>query len=245
MLSVPRKRDCYDCEIADGTVYPILRKLKSDGLLTTYLQEESGGPPRRYYALTHLGRETCKKDCDNFLTRRKALANMASVSCSGWQRAIPSRKSPLGWARQRKLHRGLIALRPLRSRPARTGVFVLDLVAGVFSVVLLSCIFALAALAVLSTAGCVYCGAFIHQLTRSFARFQHNALAAAGGRTVRPSAAARPSTTRKAARRLYLLSMISLKVFLICLVLDYLAAVLSAGSSAFCYAYGWFGYTDV
>ena len=33
-------------DIADGTVYPILRKLKSDGLLTTYLQEESGGPPR-------------------------------------------------------------------------------------------------------------------------------------------------------------------------------------------------------
>ena len=43
--------------IADGTVYPILRKLKSDGLLTTYLQEESGGPPRKYYSLTDKGRE--------------------------------------------------------------------------------------------------------------------------------------------------------------------------------------------
>lgn len=49
------KRDCYGyeiseflsqhIEIAGGTVYPILRKLKADGLLTTYLQEESGGPP--------------------------------------------------------------------------------------------------------------------------------------------------------------------------------------------------------
>ena len=28
-------------DIADGTVYPILRKLKSDGLVTTYLQEEA------------------------------------------------------------------------------------------------------------------------------------------------------------------------------------------------------------
>ena len=36
-------------------VYPILRKLKADGLLTTYLQEESGGPPRKYYKLTELG----------------------------------------------------------------------------------------------------------------------------------------------------------------------------------------------
>ena len=44
-------------DLADGTVYPILRKLKNDGLLTTYLQEESGGPPRKYYSLTALGRE--------------------------------------------------------------------------------------------------------------------------------------------------------------------------------------------
>ena len=34
-------------DIADGTVYPILRKLKADGLLTVYLQEESGGPRRK------------------------------------------------------------------------------------------------------------------------------------------------------------------------------------------------------
>ena len=53
VLSLLKKRDCYGYEIseylsrhidiADGTVYPILRKLKADGLLTTYLQEESGG----------------------------------------------------------------------------------------------------------------------------------------------------------------------------------------------------------
>jgi len=42
-------------DISDGTVYPILRKLKNDGLVTTYLVEESGGPPRKYYKLTDLG----------------------------------------------------------------------------------------------------------------------------------------------------------------------------------------------
>ena len=42
-------------DISDGTVYPILRKLKSEGLVTTYLVEESGGPPRKYYSLTKLG----------------------------------------------------------------------------------------------------------------------------------------------------------------------------------------------
>jgi DNA-binding PadR family transcriptional regulator len=30
-------------QIADGTIYPILRKLASDGLVTTYLQESSEG----------------------------------------------------------------------------------------------------------------------------------------------------------------------------------------------------------
>lgn len=77
VLALLHKRDCYGYEIsdylsqhidiADGTVYPILRKLKADGLLTTYLQEESGGPPRKYYQLTELGRETYKNDRAEYL----------------------------------------------------------------------------------------------------------------------------------------------------------------------------------
>lgn len=68
VLSLLKTQDRYGYEIsehlvkhidiADGTVYPILRKLRNDGLLTTYLQEDSGGPPRKYYSLTKLGEET-------------------------------------------------------------------------------------------------------------------------------------------------------------------------------------------
>jgi PadR family transcriptional regulator, regulatory protein PadR len=43
-------------DISDGTIYPILRRLKAEGYVTTYLQEASGGPPRKYYALTERGR---------------------------------------------------------------------------------------------------------------------------------------------------------------------------------------------
>ena len=67
MLSMLYRRDCYGYEvsetiskhvnIAGGTVYPILRKLKGAGMVTTYLSEESGGPPRKYYVLTELGKE--------------------------------------------------------------------------------------------------------------------------------------------------------------------------------------------
>ena len=44
-------------DISDGTVYPVLRKLKKEGLLDTYLSEDSGGPPRKYYAITETGRK--------------------------------------------------------------------------------------------------------------------------------------------------------------------------------------------
>ena len=63
-------------DIADGTVYPILRKLKSDGLVTTYLSEESGGPPRKYYSLTQLGRETYQADRADYLGFAKTVEEM-------------------------------------------------------------------------------------------------------------------------------------------------------------------------
>ena len=77
VLSLLRKQDRYGYEIsdylsqhidiADGTVYPLLRKLKADGLVTTYLQEESGGSPRKYYKLTQLGEDVYHMDRAEYL----------------------------------------------------------------------------------------------------------------------------------------------------------------------------------
>jgi PadR family transcriptional regulator PadR len=77
VLSLLDKKDRYGYEIseylsrridiADGTVYPILRKLKSDGLVVTYLSEESGGPPRKYYSLTKTGRELYQSDRTDYI----------------------------------------------------------------------------------------------------------------------------------------------------------------------------------
>lgn len=86
VLALLRQRDCYGYEIseilsrrvdiADGTVYPILRKLKADGLLTTYLQEESGGPPRKYYKLTEFGRETYQNDRAEYLNFAQSVRTL-------------------------------------------------------------------------------------------------------------------------------------------------------------------------
>lgn len=43
--------------IAGGTLYPILRKLKNDGYVTTYLVESDSGPARKYYQLTSQGKD--------------------------------------------------------------------------------------------------------------------------------------------------------------------------------------------
>ena len=42
--------------LSEGTVYPLLSRLKSDGLLESEWVETEGGHPRKYYRLTSAGR---------------------------------------------------------------------------------------------------------------------------------------------------------------------------------------------
>ena len=42
--------------MGEGTVYPLMRRMQNDGLVTTYLKESESGPPRKYYRLTKSGR---------------------------------------------------------------------------------------------------------------------------------------------------------------------------------------------
>ncbi|MBN2746230.1 MAG: PadR family transcriptional regulator [Bacteroidales bacterium] len=44
--------------IVEGTLYPLLTRLKNEGLLDYRWQESTGGPPRKYYTLTQLGKNT-------------------------------------------------------------------------------------------------------------------------------------------------------------------------------------------
>ncbi|PLS15980.1 PadR family transcriptional regulator [Bacillus sp. M6-12] len=44
-------------EVAEGTLYPLLRRLTKEDFLTAYLAESSEGPPRKYYSLTPKGKE--------------------------------------------------------------------------------------------------------------------------------------------------------------------------------------------
>ena len=44
-----------DLLVVEGTLYPLLTRMKNGGLLKYEWQESTQGPPRKYYALTDLG----------------------------------------------------------------------------------------------------------------------------------------------------------------------------------------------
>ena len=46
--------------ITEGTVYPLLSRLKRAGVLESRLEESPSGPARKYYALTREGRRAGK-----------------------------------------------------------------------------------------------------------------------------------------------------------------------------------------
>lgn len=43
--------------VVEGTLYPLLTRLKNAGLLTYRWVESNAGPPRKYYSMTPLGQE--------------------------------------------------------------------------------------------------------------------------------------------------------------------------------------------
>lgn len=47
--------------VAEGSIYPLLSRLKRQGLVTTRLEESSEGPARKYYSATAEGRALAKE----------------------------------------------------------------------------------------------------------------------------------------------------------------------------------------
>ncbi len=68
-------------DVAEGTVYPLLRRLSGEELCETYLQESSQGPPRKYYRITAKGRETLAElegEWNDFERRVRAILKESS-----------------------------------------------------------------------------------------------------------------------------------------------------------------------
>lgn len=46
-----------DLIVVEGTLYPLLTRLKNDGLLDYSWRESNAGPPRKYFKVTEVGRQ--------------------------------------------------------------------------------------------------------------------------------------------------------------------------------------------
>jgi PadR family transcriptional regulator len=44
----------------EGTIYPLLARLRRQGVVVTTWQESASGPPRRYYQITAAGRDALR-----------------------------------------------------------------------------------------------------------------------------------------------------------------------------------------
>ena len=87
ILSILNKRDLYtsdiinalkenDLIVVEGTLYPLLTRQKNAGLLKYRWEESSQGPPRKYYALTEIGRTYLKELDDSWDSLIKSVKSI-------------------------------------------------------------------------------------------------------------------------------------------------------------------------
>ena len=58
---------------SEGTIYPLLSRLRRDRLVTTTWRESEAGPPRRYYRITDAGRRALEGFTRDWARFREAV----------------------------------------------------------------------------------------------------------------------------------------------------------------------------
>lgn len=64
--------------VVEGTVYPLLTRMKNEGLLSYRWQESTGGPPRKYYTLTPDGQQLLLQLHQEWQTISTAISQITS-----------------------------------------------------------------------------------------------------------------------------------------------------------------------
>ena len=70
-------------EISEGTLYPLLSRLRRDGVVSTTWQESPSGPPRRYYALSESGRRALRALREEWCRYRDAVDRLLGTGGNG------------------------------------------------------------------------------------------------------------------------------------------------------------------
>jgi len=62
--------------LAEGTIYPILNRLKMEGMLTSEWVEAEAGHPRKYYSLTEAGLQRLRQMAEAWTSFSRGLSRL-------------------------------------------------------------------------------------------------------------------------------------------------------------------------
>lgn len=70
----------YQLIVVEGTIYPLLSRLKNSGFLEYAWKESSSGPPRKYYSLTPKGKEMLDKLSDTWKELNRSVNKLIKTN---------------------------------------------------------------------------------------------------------------------------------------------------------------------
>jgi PadR family transcriptional regulator, regulatory protein PadR len=94
VLAMLRKKEQYGFELVhalggtdgmvtgEGTIYPLLARLRRQGLVETTWQESTTGPPRKYYRLAQAGQDALAEFTESWERLRDSVDDL--LASSGW-----------------------------------------------------------------------------------------------------------------------------------------------------------------
>ena len=65
--------------VSDGSIYPLLSRLKRQGMVTTRLEESSEGPARKYYRLSESGARLADEMAEHFVVMAKGVIGLTET----------------------------------------------------------------------------------------------------------------------------------------------------------------------
>lgn len=93
ILSIISKKEVYASNIlsslkeaqllvVEGTIYPLLTRLKNDGLLSYRWEESTSGPPRKYYNITDEGKEVLESLLVNWNKLSESVSKLINLKAN-------------------------------------------------------------------------------------------------------------------------------------------------------------------
>lgn len=66
--------------LTEGTIYPLLKRLQNDELISSFWVESDNGPPRKYYQITEKGKEFFDEMSKEWIKFTQAINNILKRS---------------------------------------------------------------------------------------------------------------------------------------------------------------------